>query len=171
MNDLERASLVLSTLYRWLPPSLIIMPVSVQSSWNFYEHWSGSIDFSLSHTLFFFTRQIFEILISGVSEFLGDEMLSSETAGNKMKKLAPRQRAPALSVLSKPCVFIIVHPLFCSNQAWNSKRCSITKFVLYQLIFLNLNFQKSFSFERFSSASRVSQTVCFFSFFPLILKF
>lgn len=72
----------------------------------------------LSHTLFFFffTLQIFEILISGVSEFLGDEMLSSETAGNKMKKLAPRQRAPALSVLSKPCVFIIVRPFFAPTR-------------------------------------------------------
>lgn len=68
--------------------------------------------FFLPHSLSFFfsTPQIFEILISGVSEFLGDEIASSETAGNKMKKLEPRRRAPAHYVLRKPHFFPLFFP-------------------------------------------------------------
>lgn len=89
-----------------------------------------------SPTLFFFTPQIFEILISGVSEFLWDEIASSETAGNKMKKLAPRRRAPALSVLwtPPPPSSFLYCSFSCSNQAWNSKHCNSTKLVSHQLI-------------------------------------
>lgn len=119
MNGLDRESGLLLSCWHFIGGSsgplslfLIIMPVSVQSSWNFYEHWSASIDFfSPTLSLFFFsTPQIFEILISGVSEFLGDEIASSETAGNKMKKLEPRRRAPAHYVLRKPHFFPLFFP-------------------------------------------------------------
>lgn len=56
------------------------MPISVQSSWNFYEHWSLPIDF--------FLQQIFEILISRASEFLIDEMHLVETVDDKVVNLA-----------------------------------------------------------------------------------
>lgn len=90
-------------------PLSLSFPFSSSCLYRFKVHEiSMSIDlppliFFLPHSFFFFfTPQIFEILISGVSEFLGDEIASSETAGNKMKKLAPCRRAPALSVLWKP---------------------------------------------------------------------
>ncbi len=105
-------------------------------------HW-----FFFSHTLFFVTPQIFEILISGVSEFLGDEIASSETAGNKMKKLAPRRRAPARSVHRKPFffpLFLTSLVFFLSNQAWNSKHCNSTKLVSHQLFFPLLAVHLSF---------------------------
>ncbi len=110
MNGLDRGGGLLLSCRHFIggssaPPPLslflIIMPVSVQSSWNFYGIDLPPLIFFLPHSLFV-TPQIFEILISGVSEFLGDEIASSETAGNKMKKLAPRRRAPARSVHRKP---------------------------------------------------------------------
>lgn len=64
-----------------LQPPLLIRPGPVQSSWNFYEHWSRPIDF-------FFLQQIFEILISWASEFLIDEMHLEETVDDKVENLA-----------------------------------------------------------------------------------